>query len=566
VWVFREGKKHVRTRDLVRELQDSICGARLQQPDDLIDVLIRAGELEAGLADHGSPAALVFRNLTDLAAGALVRGRELKQLSACGASLEALELPTSLLISPPEGFAYYALHPLDFAETVAGFAKPGTHYAVVGIRSIGTTLSAVVKAALEQRGACADRITVRPTGHPYARVTQLSEEQRRWVHDQLSRDAEFLIVDEGPGLSGSSFLSVGEALSQAGVPSERVSFLGSRQPDVKTLRARDAVNRWSRFAWRQAQGNAFRRMREFLYVGGGTWRAVLLNGEPDWPASWTQMERLKFVSPDRKWLVKFEGLGRFGKKAKERASCLSQGGFGCAAQDAGDGLMGYPLVSGLSLRAQHLAPAILHRIAEYCGFRAREFRLPEEPVQQLEEMSRFNLIEEFGGGEAAAELWDLSPNDQGAFSEIATGALATGNPVLVDGRMQPHEWLMRSDGTILKTDATSHGDDHFFPGPSDIAWDLAGAIVEWGMDSEAAEFFVSRYARLTNDDPRTRLPAFLLAYTVFRMGYCKMASEAEAGSTEEIRLRDAYERYRNRVTDQLSLLSPRPEMVLMIRP
>jgi thiamine kinase-like enzyme len=105
---------------------------------------------------------------------------------------------------------------------------------------------------------------------------------------------------------------------------------------------------------------------------------------------------------------------------------------------------------------------------------------------------------------------------------------------------------MRSDGTILKTDATSHGDDHFFPGPTDIAWDLAGAIVEWEMDSEAAEFLTSRYARLSNDDPRPRLPAFLLAYTVFRMGYCKMACEAEAGSAEEMRLRCAYQRYRNR--------------------
>jgi hypothetical protein len=112
-----------------------------------------------------------------------------------------------------------------------------------------------------------------------------------------------------------------------------------------------------------------------------------------------------------------------------------------------------------------------------------------------------------------------------------------------------------NDGTMLKTDATSHGDDHFFPGPTDIAWDLAGAIVEWEMDPSAAEFFVSRYARLSNDDPRPRLPAFLLAYTVFRMGYCKMACEAEAGSAEETRLRNAYARYRDKLQEQLSLTS-----------
>jgi hypothetical protein len=66
------------------------------------------------------------------------------------------------------------------------------------------------------------------------------------------------------------------------------------------------------------------------------------------------------------------------------------------------------------------------------------------------------------------------------------------------------------------------------------------------MNSEAAEFFLSRYARRSGDDPRPRLPGFLLAYTVFRMGSCKMAFEAEAGSGEESRLHDAYEHYRNR--------------------
>jgi hypothetical protein len=325
LWIFRDGKKQVPTRNLVRELEHLICSRQFAARDELIDVLIRGGELEAGLADQGSPAAVVFKNLTDRAAYALIQGREVDKLLSFCAILNQLELPPTLFISPPEGFAYYAL-PLDFAGSAATLAKPGTSYAVVGIRSIGTTLSAVVTAALKARGAYAERITVRPTGHPYNRVTQLKEEERRWVECHLSLGDKFLIVDEGPGLSGSSFLSLGEVLWQAGVARECVTLLGSREPEVKALRAHDAVSRWSRFAWRRAQGEAFRCMREFLYVGGGIWRAHLLKGQPDWPASWTQMERLKFVSPDRKWFVKFEGLGRFGKKAKEHALCLNQGG------------------------------------------------------------------------------------------------------------------------------------------------------------------------------------------------------------------------------------------------
>ena len=208
--------------------------------------------------------------------------------------------------------------------------------------------------------------------------------------------------------------------------------------------------------------------------------------------------------------------------------------------------MAYPFAPGPSLRAEHLSPAVLDRLAEYCAFRAREFKLQEaQSFQQLEDMLRFNLIEEFGGGEQAAELWDTTRDREYVFPEIAPGTLATVNPVLVDGRMQPHEWLLQ-DGTMIKSDGSSHGDDHFFPGPTDIAWDLAGAMVEWEMDSHAAEFFLARYALWSGDDPRPRLPGFLLAYTVFRMGYCKMAFEAEAGSGEQSRLHHAYEHYRNR--------------------
>ena len=42
--------------------------------------------------------------------------------------------------------------------------------------------------------------------------------------------------------------------------------------------------------------------------------------------------------------------------------------------------------------------------------------------------------------------------------------------------LAPHEWLRLDDGNVRKTDAIAHGDDHLFPGPTDIAWDLAGAI------------------------------------------------------------------------------------------
>jgi hypothetical protein len=67
--------------------------------------------------------------------------------------------------------------------------------------------------------------------------------------------------------------------------------------------------------------------------------------------------------------------------------------------------------------------------------------------------------------------------------------------VELDGRMLPHEWLITEAG-YKKTDALDHHDDHFFPGAQDIAWDLAGAAVEFRMSPDA---LVDRYLREQRD-------------------------------------------------------------------
>ncbi len=88
-------------------------------------------------------------------------------------------------------------------------------------------------------------------------------------------------------------------------------------------------------------------------------------------------------------------------------------------------------------------------------------------------------------------------------------------PVIADGRMQPHEWLLTADRKMLKTDSGSHGDDHFFPGPTDIAWDLAGAIVEWEMTAEQSSTFLELYRQKSGDDAASRIEHFVMG--VFRL-------------------------------------------------
>jgi hypothetical protein len=528
MFVFREGRRTVPGSTLARDVASAIgaVGNRLKRQNALISALLRAGELECALADAGSFTATTVAKITDELAEALVGDQKLSPEQLLG--LIPREPPAELKIAPPEGFAYYALHPLDYSDMAASVALGSDIAAVIGIRSIGSTLSALVRAGLKRRGIHAIRTTVRPTGHPYNRTTQFTRGQEILVKSLAARGVDFLVADEGPGMSGSSFLSVGDALIKLGVPRERITFLCSRTPDADSLRAKDAGHRWRSFRALYARKNSRLPQEARLYIGGGEWRSLMLPQDHPCPASWTQMERLKFLSPDRKTFFKFEGFGHFGDAVHERSNAVAEAGFGPRALDFAEGFSFYPVVQGRAMTESDLSPQLLGQMASYCACRAREFRSEgAQDWRQTESMVGFNVAEEFGR--------DLA---------MPATALASNFPVIVDGRMMPYEWILLPDGRYTKVDNATHGDDHFFPGPTDIAWDLAGAIVEWRMDQRTAEWFVGEYCRMSGDNVRHRLPAFLTAYAVFRFAYCKMAAAALHGSAEEARLVAAYERYR----------------------
>jgi len=449
-------------------------------------------------------------------------------------TLTKIDYPLSIPVSPPEGFSFYGLNPADFIGLARSVSNIGDQVAVIGIRSIGVTLSAVVAAALDPGGAV-DRISVRPSGHPYDRVAGFSVDQVRWIHDKRAKGSRFLIVDEGPGRSGSTFLSVAEALTALGVGEECITLLGTREPVPGELCASNAAARWNRFRFVPVQTHSTRRFQGCTYLGGGEWRKPLMPDPTKWPACWPQMERSKFLSQDGKWIFKFEGLGRIGEEVRERARALAQSGFGCEIQDAGDGYSAYRVVRGRPLAATDFSNELLERIARYCALRDYEFRV-SAPTDPVSDMVRFNVQQEFG--------LDWTPNE-----------LPVENLIVCDGRMQPHEWLLASSGEVLKSDAASHGDDHFFPGPIDVLWDLAGAIVEWNMNSDARDLLLNRFGALTGRRFKDGIDSYCVAYSVFRMGICRMAIPT-TDEPEQARLRRAYAYYRQTAERLLQASSP----------
>jgi hypothetical protein len=515
--------------DAARSALLSAIGRMSRDPigDCAAEALLRAGELECALADLSHPAEPATARLTDaMASHVLVEnGTSLAEVER---SLRGLQLPARLRFRTPAGYAQHALDPRQYAAIVERLQlDPQSAVAVIGVRSIGTSLGAIVTEALRVHGHMAERISVRPTGHPWARLLRWQAHERRFVDLQRERGALFLIVDEGPNASGSTFLAVAEALERAAVPRTAIVLCASRMPDPRSLMAKNAVERWSRYSCHAA--SPWLLVSDCDDLSTGAWRKIVYGADASaWPACWTQLERVKRRSADGQWLDKFEGLAPYCEAAFERAAELAQAGYGPTPTWHGHGFVRYPWLPGRPARASDLDGQLLRELARYCAFRARAMKVDDVDTRGLQRMLQANLDEAFG----------IELGDRVRF-EVA-------QPVIADARMQPFEWRLTDDGRLMKTDGHSHGDGPLLPGPCDIAWDLAGAIVEWNMDRAQLEQFVLDYVRLTGDRAEKRLPAYLLAYCAQRMGETYVATRT-SDPAERVRLSNAQQAYRDQL-------------------
>ncbi len=492
-----------------------------------LEAFLRAADLECALADAGSPLATTAQSLTDALCEAF-RGRPERSVGLPPEAVaRKLEVPKSLNLRTPEGYAYFGLDPLGFVELARRYRLGAQRVVVIGIRSIGVSLSAVVASTLRERGARVERSTVRPTGHPWNRVSSFDRPPPEWL------DSEFIVVDEGPGLSGSTFLSVGEALVRAGVRADRVTFFGSRDFDPRELCAERAAERWSPFGRRSTSKTPVSGAG--VDWSGGLWRLDTYESELDWPASWVELERVKRASPEA--LFKFEGLPPYDAEPRARSRSIHGAGFGPEQVELSAGaLCGYELCRGRPGRRADVSEALLDRMSAYLAFRARAFKLEPADPQPLEEMARCNVREA------------LDRELPRYFN------LRSARPIVADARMQPEEWWLREDGVWLKLDGATHGDDQLFPGPCDVAWDLASAVVEWDLDDACAEALLRRFQRVSGDDARARLPPHLVGYSAFRLGCVELAIST-ASPAERRRLERSRSLYHRRLARGVAVLT-----------
>jgi hypothetical protein len=509
--------------------------------DATIDILIELGELEAAIADllfaerDGVDALAQALRACSLAAGRLFLAARADTAAAAwrDALIKTLgridgdALPARVSRRVSEGYAYYALHPETYAAAANRFARAiGPAMAVcVGVRSIGTSLSAVVAAALDASAVPVRLWSVRPRGHPFDREVRLAESLRMALAADAA-SAHYLLVDEGPGISGSSLTAVAAALSALGIPDDRIVLFPGWDADGTTFNSEKARRRWQRHArWNvsaEAAGTGLVPLvadRSSIDWSAGAWRCHIYGNGGAWPAAHPQHERVKAFLPESRTIVKFAGLGRYGGLRRARAEVLADGGFGPPPGELRNGYLEMPFVAGAPL-TRGSVPGVGDFLARYLAFIAARFGTSQPaPLDAVHHMIEVNCRE-------------ADPSLPIPSLETFASPLRDRTATAIDGRMLAHEFV-RHRGAIGKVDALDHSADHFFPGPQDVAWDLAAAEAELGIDDAMREQVLTRFAAAAGDRSITlRMPFYRLAYAAFQLGYARLAAVTLSGAAD----------------------------------
>lgn len=543
----------------------------------LVEAFIGASELVQGILDaefeergfdsRSETHALGMECLTLLASSIEQSWRS--GFMRCLSPIPCLELlfsfDPSLLIRTrqAEGYAFYALYPETYLESAASSGLgPRTH--VIGIRSIGAGLGALVAAAL----GAPPPLTIRPVGHPFRREVRVDPA----LTEQFAadREAAFAIVDEGPGLSGSSFGAVADWLETAGIARERIHFFPSHDGHLGPQASQSHRERWrmaarhtasmdhlllhsapphSLAAWIEESVGPLEHPLED--ASGGEWRRRRYSREDDWPAANIQQERRKFLTQasGSSWLVKFGGLGETGMRKFQRAKELHLAGFTPEVAGYHHGF----LVERWHEDACTLDQTgfdrgqLVQQVGAYLGFRARHFPSADgrgASLSKLRHMALHNTRQMLGEAAVAAlELRMLQADSlESKLRRVDT-----------DNRMHAWEWLVRGD-RLVKTDALDHSAAHDLIGCQDIGWDIAGAKVELDLSDEEADLLRRIVQHESGHAVAPEVVSVLEpCYLAFQIGAHAMAADALGGGQETERLRRSIVRYAARLLERLGL-------------
>jgi hypothetical protein len=374
------------------------------------------------------------------------------------------------------------------------------------------SLAALVAAALRAPPAT----SVRPVGQPFMR--EIKADPSIAGGSLGDENSCFAIVDEGPGLSGSSFAAAATWLARQGVDLRRIHFFASHGGEPGAAASSTSLNIWKACSRHPA------RAEDVLFGHHGL-RSWVAEQVGPLQGALTQLpqtiavhrvagfERPKFLvrGQEQNWLIKFTGLGEIGQRKFRDARALGQAGFSPPAKAVCHGFLvqhwvsGQPLAAAPKSRAQHI-----RLLAEYLSFRSQRLGTPSggASIEQLCDMATNNTLEALG--RAAANRLKRRLSSFGAVDALI-------EPVRTDNRMHVWEWI-RHKGGVIKIDAIDHCEAHDLIGCQDIAWDVAGSAIEHKLSaSELGALCREMAARGVQVEP-VLLSAMIPCYLAFQIG------------------------------------------------
>ncbi|HLV30499.1 MAG TPA: hypothetical protein VKY57_02900 [Chitinispirillaceae bacterium] len=541
---------------------------------DAVDLLIDCGELETGITDclsgeNGEISASLINlcRLVSINTGKIVcklwqektLSNETVFIRNSINKIKVMEIPKNIKVNVPEGFVYYGLYPETYIDAANRFYEKyePDNVICIGIRSIGTQLSALVSAQLQINDCNVQSFTVRLKGHPFSRYLVLSEELEDFVRD--CKQCWFIIVDEGPGLSGSTIGGTVNKLLILGVDSKKIVIFPSWESDGRNFVSRTAREIWPEFEkfvgefqhlWIKSGKleNGFNCdiLHEF---SAGLWRKHLLQSEKEYPAVHPHHEKRKYLlrsrgkENNRILLAKFVGLGNYGKEIVKRGKILGKSGFSPEIIGYGNGFVIMPFIEGVPMKSHDVDEVFMEFVAEYFALINNEF--PAELTATWENMTAMilqNTTEGLGN--------DWVEKAQRVIKQFPSSSYQH-NVVSIDGHVMSHEWIKTENG-FKKVDSLEHWSDQFFIGCQNIAWDIAGFIIEFELEEKMKRKLVDHYIRLTNDvDIESRLPFYLTAYCAFRIGYITLANLSVPDTKEKERFAVLKRKFREFLKIQL---------------
>ncbi|MDB5037676.1 MAG: hypothetical protein JWQ35_1204 [Bacteriovoracaceae bacterium] len=448
--------------------------------------------------------------------------------------LSTFNLPSRLKIKIPEGYSYYSLYPEQYLLAAKKLRERSrSSFVVIGIRSIGTSLASLVAAVLDSQYL---PFSFRPIGEPFDRKLK-TEKRLLALMQESAKSSDFAVVDEGPGISGSSFGAVVSWLTEKlKIDVKRIHLFPSHDADPAFFLNQKHKKKWkatSHYVYSfedlvrtSFQKYIFPKQSSCEELSAGNWRSLLFKKKNQWPPSNPFQERRKYlISVGKNNLVaKFVGLGRLGEEAFKRAKILESDGLAPPVHSYSYGYLTQNWLSAaspLSAASEVDRDLLLQTLGRYIQktktFRAKE--LSGTSVQELYKMSH-QLIKS-----------ELNISTFGRWAKFLPAILAEQKKVKTDNKMQNWEWLILPSGKILKTDGLDHYRSHEGIGAQDIEWDIAGAIVELNLN-ESEETKLDRLLGISqrNKESLSVRNFYRETYLAIQLGIC-LSSASKLAAT-----------------------------------